>query len=176
MSIQSQNKVYESLDVISQEMARKIVHENRHKLSSNNNLNFLQSISPFEENESNEKNNQERNSQKKWTMVTANIFSNNQNHKTSQNINKKINKNNPLINMEISSIKQQEEKKDDKNSSFINNIFGNKNTTDKKNFNPSTNPKEKKILILESDESSKSFTEKNDNNSNSDNQKDKYTN
>ena len=174
MSIQSQNKVYESLDVISQEMARKIVHENRHKLSSNNNLNFLQSISPFEENESNEKNNQERNSQKKWTIVTTNIFSNHQNHKTSQNFNKKINKNNPLINMEISSIKQQEEKKDDKNSSFINNIFGNKNTTDKKNFNPSTNPKEKKILILESDESSKSFTEKNDNNSNSDNQKDKF--
>ena len=177
MNIQSQNKVYESFDIISQEMARKLVQENRHKLSGGDNLEFFKSVSPIEDNEKNALNNPERNKQKKWTMTTKNIFTSHRKHKTANNPNKNTSKKNVLINMQISSIKQDEEKKDEKNSSFkknlINNIFGNTNSNEVKNINPSTNPKEKNILILKSEETSKSLSENNDNSSITDNPKEK---
>ena len=179
MNNQSQNKVYESFDIISQEMARKIVEENRHKLTTKDNTEFYKTISPIEETEKKEVNDKERDKKKKWTMSSKIIFSKkkNQINKNKENINNE----NPLINVQVSTIKKEEEKKNDKDSSSfknnlinnINNMFENKNNNEIKNNNPLMNKKDEKILILKSEETSNSLVENNENSSGTDNKKEK---
>jgi len=171
MSNQQSNKIYESFDIISQEMAKKIVQENRHKLTSKDNTDFYKTISPIDENETNEKG---RSNQKKWTITTQNIFMSQNKLKKKNHSNKnvsKINNNNPLMDLYISTIKQEEEKKIEKNEkiqkissskkNIINNISSNQNSKEINKFNPSPNPKENKILILRSEETSNSLSENN---------------
>ena len=171
MSNQQSNKIYESFDIISQEMAKKIVQENRHKLTSKDNTDFYKTISPIDENETNEKG---RNNQKKWTITTQNIFMSQNKLKKKNHSNKNvsnINNNNPLMDLYISTIKQEEEKKIEKNEkiqkissskkNIINNISSNQNSKEINKFNPSPNPKENKILILRSEETSNSLSENN---------------
>ena len=146
MNNQSENKVYESFDIISQEMARKIVEENRHKLTTKDNTDFYKTIFQIEDPEKKEVNDKERKKNKKWTMSTKNIFSKRQNKIKFNKIKENINNKNPLMNVQISTIKKEEEKKTEKDSSFkndlinnINNIFENKNNNIKNNENKYNN-------------------------------------
>lgn len=156
------NKVHGSLDVISQEMAKKIFQENKHKLLQNEKSDIWKVISPCDDED--DFDDFERANKKKWTRDENNSYLQRKKSKKSDN-NKKRNKNemkikSPLTNIEISSIKSKQEGKNDKMSSFkkniIKNIFENKNIKEEKHINTSQKPKEN-ILILESEESSKSL-------------------
>ena len=156
-------------------MARKVVQENSHKLTSKDNTEFYKLISPDEEIENKDKNDKQRNTQKKWTITTKNIFMSQKKHKTKFNSRKDIKNiynNNPLMKLQISSIKQEEEKKPDNNiSSFKNNLINNINIMENQNVNEKNksgqviSKKENKILIIKSEETSNSATENNDNSS-----------
>ena len=177
------NKVHGSLDVISQEMAKKIFQENKHKLLQNEKSDIWKVISPCDDedgeitfqisdfwkvispcDDEDDFDDFERANKKKWTRDENNSYLQRKKSKKSDN-NKKRNKNemkikSPLTNIEISSIKSKQEGKNDKMSSFkkniIKNIFENKNIKEEKHINTSQKPKEN-ILILESEESSKSL-------------------
>ena len=186
MSNQQSNKIYESFDIISQEMAKKIVQENRHKLSSKDNADFYKTISPIEENETNDKG---RTDKKKWTITTKNIFVSQKKFKKKINSNKNVsntNNKNPLMNLQISTIKQEEEKKTEKNEkiekissskkNILNNMLSYQNSDEINKFNPSGNPKENKILILRSEETSNSVSENNNSSITNKTKKDKEKN
>ena len=98
----SKKKVYESLDEISQEMAKRYIKENKHKFSHIYNQDFLGL-----QNEEDDKNMFGRNAQKKWT--TNNNISSLQSFKHRKND-------------KLSSLK----------TDIINNIFSDKNKEDKK--------------------------------------------
>jgi hypothetical protein len=98
----------------------------------------------------------------------------------SKKFKKKINSNknvsntnikNPLMNLQISTIKQEEEKKTEKNEkiekissskkNILNNLLSYQNADEINKFNPSGNQKENKILILQGEETSNSVSENN---------------
>ena len=169
MSFKPQKKVYESIDIISEEMARQMVQENKHKLSNNDGSEF------FEINlQSGDKNlnNNSRSNKKKWT-ITKNIIFNKLKEKSSkknfdsmkfddiseENEEKEGKTNNPLYNIPVSSIKSHE-RKNEKFSSFKknnnNSTIKNKNIEEEK----SQKAKEKNILILHSEGTSNSPSSK----------------
>lgn len=166
MSNKPQKKVYESIDIISEEMARQIVHENKHKLSNADGSEFFEMNFQNEEDKENIEIEKIRNNKKKWTITKGIIF--NKLKEKSNKINFDIIKddemseekeekmNNPLYNVQISSIKSKNERKNEKFSSFkknnINNTLTNKNIEEEK----STKTKEKNILVLNSDGNSNS--------------------
>ena len=74
MSNKPQKKVYESIDIISEEMARQIVHENKHKLSNADGSEFFEMNFQNEEDKENIEIEKIRNNKKKWTITKGIIF------------------------------------------------------------------------------------------------------
>ena len=169
MSIKPQKKVYESLDIISEEMARQMVHENKHKLTNSDGSEFFEMNFKNEEEKENLENDYIRKSKKKWTITKNNLFNRLKEKSSRMNLDsikvdaireeneendEKIN--NPLYNIQISSIKSKHDRKNEKFSSLKinnnNNSLMNKNIEEEKN----NKTKEKNILILQSDKTSNS--------------------
>ena len=135
MSIKPQKKVYESLDIISEEMARQMVHENKHKLTNSDGSEFFEMNFKNEEEKENLENDYIRKSKKKWTITKNNLFNRLKERKSRMNLDSiKVDvireeneendekNNNPLYNIQISSIKSKHERKNEKFSSLkINN-------------------------------------------------------
>ena len=140
MKKHSKKKVYESLDEISQEMAKRVIENNKHKYTYVINPDFF----GFQK-EDDEKNIFGRNVQKNRTINQNNFFSVRSFKQKKDN--------------ELSSLK----------TDIINNIFTNQNKIDEKKFNPSTNQNENNILNLQSVEDTSKSISNDDINSNNEN-------
>ena len=185
MSNNQQKKVYESIDIISEEMARQIVHENKHKLSNADGSEFFEVNFQNEEDKDNNEIEKIRNNKKKWTFTKNTIFNKlKEKSKTKfdsmkddeiseESSEKEEKMNNPLYNIQVSSIKSKYERKNEKFSSFkknnINSTITSKNIEEEK----SEKTKEKNILVLHSDGTSNSNSSVNNEKENEkDNKKD----
>ena len=169
MSNKQHKKVYESIDIISEEMARQIVHENRHKLFNADGSEFFEMNFQNEENKENNENEKIRNNKKKWTITKNTIFNKLKEKSSKMNIDSMANNeiseeneeneekmNNPLYNVQISSIKSKQGRKNEKFSSLKKNIINNTITSKNNEEEKSAKTKENNVLVLHSEGTSNS--------------------